>query len=117
MRIGSNVPSRHPPRVFGLGRSLRKVGGRAYAEVISAEQTPISVTIGNLNLLGNKEIRCRTQLRVLPESEPPFDAEVHVMLPQLNQPRPDTRVAVLYDPKDHSRVELDQQNRRILGEI
>jgi len=34
---------------------------------------------------------------------------VHVLLPQLNQPRPGTRVAVLYDPEDNSRVELDQQ--------
>ena len=95
--------------MFGLGRSLRKVGVRTYAEVISAEQTPISVTIGNPNLLGNTEIRWHLQLRVLPESEPPFDASVHALLPQLNQPRPGTRVAVLYDPKDHSRVELDHQ--------
>ena len=50
--------------MFGLGRSLRKVGVRAYAEVISAEQTPISVTIGNPNLMGNTEIRWRLQLRV-----------------------------------------------------
>jgi len=95
--------------VFGLGRSLRKIGVRAYAEVLSAEQTPISVTIGNPNLMSNTEIRWHLQLRVLPESEPPFDAAVHALPPQLNQPRPGTRVAVLYDPKDHRRVELDQQ--------
>ena len=82
---------------------------RAYAEVIGAEPTPISVTIGNPNLVGNTEIRWHLQLRVLPESEPPFDAAVHALLPQLNQPRPGARVAVLYDPKDHSRVELDHQ--------
>ncbi len=84
--------------MFGLARSLRKVGVRAYAEVRSAEQTPISVTIGNPNLLGNNEIHWHLQLRVLPEFEPPFDAAVHVLLPQINQPRPGTRVAVLYDP-------------------
>jgi hypothetical protein len=95
--------------VFGLGRSLRKVGVRAYVEVLSAEQTPLSVTFGNPNLLSNREIRWCLQLRALPESEPPFDATVHALLPQLNQPRPGTRVAVLYDPKDHGRVELDQQ--------
>ena len=95
--------------MFGLGRSLRKVGVRAYAEVLSAEQTPLSVTFGNPNLVGNTEIRWELQLRVLPESEPPFDATVHALLPQLNQPRPGTRVAVLYDPKDHGRVELDHQ--------
>lgn len=92
-----------------MGRSLRKIGVRAYAEVLSAEQTSISVTTGNPNLLSNTEIRWHLQLRVLPESEPPFDASVHALLPQLNQPRPGSRLAVLYDPKDHSRVELDQQ--------
>ncbi len=95
--------------MFGLGRSLRKVGLRAYADVLAVEQSPISVTIGNPNLLGNTEIRWQPQLRVLPRSEAPFDATVHAQLPQLNQPRPGTRVAVLYDPKDHGRVELDQQ--------
>lgn len=95
--------------MFGLGRNLRKVGVRAYAEVLAAEQTPLSVTIGNPNLLNNTEIRWHIHLRVLPESDPPFDASVHALLPQLNQPRPGTRVAVLYDPKDHSRVELDAQ--------
>lgn len=95
--------------MFGIGRSLRKVGLRAYADVLAVEQSPISVTIGNPNLLGNNEIRWQLQLRVLPESEASFDAKVHALLPQLNQPRPGTRVAVLYDPKDHGRVELDQQ--------
>lgn len=95
--------------MFGFGRSLRKVGARAYADVLAAEQSSLSVTVGNPNLLGNNKIRWKLQLRVLPESEPPFDATVHVLLPQLNQPRPGTRVAVLYDPKDHGRVELDQR--------
>lgn len=94
--------------MFGVGRSLSKVGVRADADVISAEQTPISVMIGKPNLLSNNEIRWHLQLRVLPESGPPFDASVHGLLPQLNQPRPGTRVAVLYDPKGHSRVELDR---------
>ena len=34
---------------------------------------------------------------------------MHTLLPQLNQPRPGTRVAVLYDPKDHGKVELDHR--------
>ena len=34
---------------------------------------------------------------------------MHALLPQTHRPRPGTRVAVLYDPGDHSRVELDSQ--------
>lgn len=95
--------------MFGFGRDLRKVGVRAYADVLAVEQSSLSITVGNPNLAGNTEIRWKLQLRVLPGSVPPFDATVHALLPQLNRPRPGTRVAVVYDPKDHGRVELDQQ--------
>lgn len=95
--------------MFGFGRNLRKVGVRAYADVLAVEQSSLSVTVGNPNLVNNTEIRWKLQLRVLPESEPPFDATVHALLPQLQQPRAGSRVAVVYDPKDHGRVELDQQ--------
>lgn len=96
-------------RVFGFGRNLHKVGVRAYAEILSADQTPVAISIGNPNLLNNTQIRWHLRLRVLPEGEPPFDASVHALLPQLNRPRPGTRVAVLYDPANHSKVELDHQ--------
>lgn len=95
--------------MFGFGGRLDKVGVRAYADILAAEQTSVSVSIGNPNLVGNSEIRWKLQLRVLPESEPSFEATLHALLPQLNRPRPGTRVTVRYDPKDHSRIELDQQ--------
>lgn len=41
--------------------------------------------------MGNRDIRWRLQLRVLPESAPPFDAMVHALLPQSNRPRPRRR--------------------------
>lgn len=96
--------------MFGFGGRLDKVGVRAYADILAAEQTSVSVSIGNPNLVGNSEIRWKLQLRVLPESEPSFEATLHALLPQLNRPRPGTRVTVRYDPKDHSRIELDQQS-------
>lgn len=95
--------------MFGFGRSLRRVGVRVFVEVLSAEQTMLSVTTGNPNLLDNSTIRWELQVRVLSDAEPPFEAKVHALLPQNNRPRPGTRIAVLYDPKDHSRVELDQR--------
>ncbi|WP_243841452.1 SHOCT domain-containing protein [Mycobacterium sp. DL592] len=94
--------------MFGFGRDLAKVGVRAYADVLAADQSSMSVTIGNPNILGNTEIRWKLHLRVLPESEPPFEATIHALLPQLNRPSPGTRVVVLYDSKDHGRVELAQ---------
>jgi hypothetical protein len=94
--------------MFGR-RKLSKVGVRASADVIQAEQTPISVTVGIPNLVGNTQVRWNLRLRVLPFDDTPFEATVSATMPQSAGPRPGTRVAVLYDPKDHSRVELDQQ--------
>lgn len=94
--------------MFGR-RDLSKVGIRAYAEVLAAEQSAFSVTVGNPNLVGNTEIRWKLHLRVTPDAEPPFEASVAALLPQLTRPRPGMRLPVLYDPKDHGRVEIDHQ--------
>lgn len=94
--------------MFGR-RDLSKVGIRAFADVLAAEQSAIAVTIGNPNLVNNTELRWKLRLRVTPDAEPPFEASVTALLPQLSPPRPGMRVPVLYDPKDHSRVRLDHQ--------
>ncbi len=94
--------------MFGR-RNLSKVGVRAYAEVLAAEQSAISVTVGNPNLVGNTEVRWKLLLRVTPDAEPPFEASVGALLPQLTRPRPGMRLPVLYDPKDHGRVEIDHR--------
>ena len=94
--------------MFGR-RDLSKVGVRAFADVLAAEQSAISVTVGNPNLVGNTEVRWKLRLRVTPDAEPPFEASVTALLPQLSPPRPGTRLPVLYDPKDHGRVEVDHR--------
>lgn len=94
--------------MFGR-RDLSKVGVRAFADVLAAEQSAIAVTIGNPNLVNNTEVRWKLLLRVTPEAEPPFEAGLTALLPQLSPPRPGMRVPVLYDPKDHSRVQLDRR--------
>lgn len=96
------------PGLFGQ-RRLSKVGVRAFADVLNAEQSIVSVTIGNPNLVNNTEVRWTLRLRVTPEHEPSFEASLKTLLPQSMRPRPGTRLAVIYDPKDHSRIELDHQ--------
>lgn len=91
--------------MFGR-RNLSKVGIRAFADVLAVEQSAISVTVGNPNLVGNTEVRWKLRLRVTPDAEPPFEASVTALLPQLAPPRPGLRLPVLYDPKDHGRVEI-----------
>lgn len=94
--------------MFGQ-RKLSKVGVRTFADVLHAEQSAVSVTVGNPNLLGNTEIRWTLRLRVTPEHEPSFETSLKALLPQSMPPRPGTRLAVVYDPKDHSHIQLDQQ--------
>lgn len=94
--------------MFGR-KDLSKVGTRAFADVLAAEQSAISVTMGNPNLVSNTEVRWKLLLRVTPEGEAPFEASVTALLPQLSPPRPGLRLPVLYDPKDHSRVQLDHR--------
>lgn len=93
--------------MFGR-RDLGKVGIRAFADVLAAEQSAVSVTIGNPNLIDNTEIRWKLRLRVTPDTEPPFDASVTALLPQLTRPRPGMRLAVIYDPKDHGHIQVDR---------
>lgn len=93
--------------MFGR-RDLSKVGVRAFADVLAAEQSAVAVTIGNPNLVNNTEVHWKLSLRVTPDAEPPFEAALTALLPQLSPPRPGMRVPVLYDPKDHSRVRLDR---------
>lgn len=94
--------------MFGR-RNLSKVGTRAYADVLAAEQSAVSVTVGNPNLVGNTEVRWKLHLRVTPEGEPPFDVGVTTLLPQLTRPRAGMRLPVVYDPRDRSRVEVDHR--------
>ncbi len=94
--------------MFGQ-RKLSKVGVRAFADVLAAEQSAVSITVGNPNLVANTEVRWKLCLRITPEAEPPFEATLTALLPQLTRPRPGMRLPVLYDPKDHGRVELDRR--------
>ncbi|UGT92641.1 SHOCT domain-containing protein [Mycobacterium ostraviense] len=76
---------------------------------MSAEQSIISITIANPNPVSNPEIRWTLRLRVIPETEPSFEANLTAVFPESTRPRPGMRLAVIYDPKDHNRIELDHQ--------
>ncbi|WP_244232449.1 SHOCT domain-containing protein [Mycobacterium innocens] len=94
--------------MFGR-RKLGKVGVRASADVLSAEQSIISITIANPNPVSNTEVHWTLRLRVTPETEPSFEANLTAAFPESTRPRPGMRLAVIYDPKDHNRIELDHQ--------
>ena len=55
------------------------------------------ITVGNPNLLGNRDIRWRLQLRVLPESAPPVRRDGARPAHQPNRPRPRRRPLIPMD--------------------
>jgi hypothetical protein len=106
-----------PPTVFGRDKRLEerlRASGRPWAEVLEADRSRLSVTVGNPALVHNTEVVWSLRLRVYPEGEPPFETGVKARFPQLSAPRRGSSVAVLYDPADHSRVVVDQSEEGIV---
>jgi hypothetical protein len=91
-----------------LSRRLRKEGRRAVATVVEAKRTQYTETVGNDAIVGNTSILWKVVVSVEPPGEPPFQAELDVLLGQLSSTSPGDHFSVLYDPNDHSKVIVDQ---------
>jgi hypothetical protein len=93
-----------------LQAELRSGGQRAFAKIVSAKRTRIAQTVGSEAVVGDTQILWKLLIRVEPQGEPPFEAKVDALLPQLWSPEPGSRYAfaVLYDPNNHSKVVLDR---------
>jgi hypothetical protein len=91
-----------------LQRKLRKSGRRAFATVLGSKRTSYTETFGNDALVSNTTVLWKLKLRVAPDGEPAFDADVDVLLPQTWSPSSGTRFPVLYDPGDHSKIVIDE---------
>jgi hypothetical protein len=94
-----------------LEKKLRENGRAARAEIISMrtegrgnKATAFGATDDDLTKAWTN---CWLHLRVLPEGEPPFEAEVRTRLNTFKS-QGDT-VPVLYDPNDHDKVFVDYE--------
>jgi hypothetical protein len=90
-----------------LMRRLKKHGAKATAEVLTARETRMSVTAGNPQLVASTQIEWKLSIRVQPHEGPTFDVDVDGLFPQMGGPMVGSRVPVLYDPDDHSKVVID----------
>lgn len=91
-----------------LERKLRKKGRQALAEVLEAERTNYTLTRNNDSIAAATKIVWKLKLRVQPEGEPDFEVDIKDGWDQFGSPRVGTRVPVLYDPDNHSKVVLDE---------
>jgi Short C-terminal domain len=95
-----------------LEHELRKKGRRAFAKVLDCRRTHYTETVGSAAVVGDTRILWSLVLEVEPDGEPPFEAKIDALLPQLWSPEPSAELAfpVLYDPEDHTKVVLDQSD-------
>jgi hypothetical protein len=91
-----------------LERRLRKNGSKAFATVLECKQTNWSETTGNPGIVGNTEILCNLKLQVAPDGEQPFEVPLDWLFGQMSIPSADSKLPVLYDPSDHSKVIIDE---------
>jgi hypothetical protein len=97
--------------VFGkhpeLERRLKKHGARATAEVLTARETHTAITGGNPQLVGSTQVEWKLSVRMQPADGPTFDVDVDGLFSQMGGPTVGSRVPVLYDPADHTKVVVD----------
>lgn len=98
-----------------LRHDLEKNGQRALAKVREAKRTRVAATTGNApaDQVANQKVLWKLVLQVEPDGQEPFEAKVEEMLSYGINVEPSERhyrLAVLYDPSDHSKVLIDQSD-------
>ena len=91
-----------------LERRLRQSGRKAQADVVSVRPGR-AIEHGDAVIPGNVELEWKLELRVRPEGEEVFSAEVTARSRQLPHVATGQVVTVLYDPDDHRSVVVDSQ--------
>ena len=96
----------HHPK---LTHRLKKEGARADAQVLEAKMGHVTNT-GPSGRAGTVTTNWNVKLRVQPNGEAPFDVEIDALFGQFENPSVGQIIAVLYDPKDHSKVVVDDSD-------
>jgi hypothetical protein len=88
-------------------KHLQENGVRCQATVLEIAERGMSVTTGNPNLVANTEMALKAKLRVESELEPAFEVHQRFRFSQFAVPAVGMQVPVIYDPKDHDKIMLD----------
>ena len=100
-----------------LEKKLREGGGRAApAEITAAKKGVMAISTGNdaAQQAASAHVNWKLTLRVTPDRETPFEAEVKEPYPEMSGgPSVGDVIGVLYDPNDHSRLVIDHSSEGI----
>lgn len=92
-----------------LEQKLREGGGRSAPALITATKAGKVMKSGDPAHAGIAQVLWKVKLRVSPERGSAFNAEVKVPYPQKGGGPPvGSQVGVLYDPRDHTKIVIDQ---------
>jgi hypothetical protein len=95
-----------------LEKDLGENGKSAQAEITAAKQGKFAVSTGSnaAEQAASAHVSWKLTLRVTPDGESPFDAEIKESYPEFGAPSVGDAIGVLYDPNDHSRVVVDHSS-------
>jgi hypothetical protein len=100
-----------------LEKKLRKSGGKAApAEITAAKKGMMAISTGNdaAQQAASAHVNWKLTLRVTPDSESPFEAEVKEPYGEMSGgPSVGDVIGVLYDPNDHSQLVVDHSSEGI----
>jgi hypothetical protein len=87
-------------------RHIQTQGTQAMAVITTVEYAKV---LGTMTVARNYNYKLDLTLMVRPDDEAPFEAHLSGYFAQFSQPGIGDQLYVRYDPKDHSRVEIDEQ--------
>jgi hypothetical protein len=100
-----------------LEKKLRESGGKAApAEITAAKKGMMAISTGNdaAQQAASAHVNWKLTLRVTPDSESPFEAEVKEPYPEMGGgPSVGDVIGVLYDPNDHTKLVIDHSTEGI----
>lgn len=104
-----------------LEKDLRESGGKvAPAQITAAERGKFAISTGGdaAQQAASAHVNYKLTLRVTPDSEAPFDAEVKEPYPEMSSgPSVGDTIGVLYDPNDHSKLVVDHSSEGKATEV
>ena len=91
-----------------FGRKHHDESRDAQADVMDAQQTQWAVAMGPAQATPETALMWRVHLRVRPDGEQAFEADIDHAFPPSNPPHTGQVLSVRFDPKDHTKVAIDQ---------
>jgi hypothetical protein len=118
--VGGGAPATEV-EMFGsdkrLEKNLRESGGKtAPAEITATKKGMMAISSGGdaAQLAASAHVNWKLTLRVTPDNETPFEAEVKEPYPEMGGgPSVGDTIGVLYDPNDHSKLVVDHSSEGI----